>query len=144
MAEAQIGLDLARAWVQPGFVAWGCVVMATVISDPARERQLLTEARKLLDGGDRGGKVAREIAIAARQLGTSRSQPSGEATVEPLTKRELDVLRLFRGDLSLRAIADELYISHNTAKGHTKSIYQKLGVSSRAEAVAAATRAGLL
>ena len=48
-----------------------------------------------------------------------------------LSERELDVLRLLRGPLSESEIASELYVSHNTVHSHTRSIYRKLGVSSR-------------
>ncbi len=58
--------------------------------------------------------------------------PSGDE----LSERELTVLRLLAGELSEREIAAELYLSFNTVHSHVKSIYRKLGVSSRAEAVA--------
>jgi len=54
---------------------------------------------------------------------------------EPLTSREIDVLRLLQGSLSLSEIASELYVSTNTVKTHTQSLYRKLGASSRTEAV---------
>ena len=64
---------------------------------------------------------------------------AGTVHVDPLTDRELEVLRLFRSDLSLREIANELYISHNTIKSYTQSIYRKLGVTSRAAALETAS-----
>lgn len=60
--------------------------------------------------------------------------------IEPLTERERDVLRFLPSRLTLREIADELFISVNTLKFHLKVIYRKLGVSSRAEASEAARR----
>ncbi|HTT88872.1 MAG TPA: LuxR C-terminal-related transcriptional regulator, partial [Acidimicrobiales bacterium] len=60
--------------------------------------------------------------------------------VEPLTDRELDVVRFLPSRLTVREIADELYISQNTLKFHLKVIYRKLGVSSRAEASEVARR----
>ena len=54
------------------------------------------------------------------------------------------MLRLLQGSLSERDIGRELYLSHNTIHSHTKSIFRKLGVSSRAEAVARATERGLI
>ncbi|HTT89764.1 MAG TPA: helix-turn-helix transcriptional regulator [Acidimicrobiales bacterium] len=60
--------------------------------------------------------------------------------VEPLTAREIDVARFLPSRLTVREIADELYISQNTLKFHLKVMYRKLGVSSRAEAGAAARR----
>lgn len=57
-----------------------------------------------------------------------------EVSVETLTERELDVLRLLPSRLTHREIAEELCISINTLKFHLKVIYRKLGCSSRAEA----------
>ncbi|HEY9409463.1 MAG TPA: LuxR C-terminal-related transcriptional regulator [Jiangellaceae bacterium] len=51
-----------------------------------------------------------------------------------LTRRERDVLRFLPSRLTIREIADELYVSVNTVKFHLKVIYRKLGVQSRAEA----------
>ncbi len=66
------------------------------------------------------------------------------ALVDPLSERELDVLRLLGSDLDGPAIARELVVSLNTVRTHTKHIYTKLGVSSRREAVSRAHRLGLL
>ena len=72
--------------------------------------------------------------------GVSHSQGSRTELVEPLTAREREVLRLLASRLTVREIADELYLSVNTLKFHLKAIYRKLGVSSRAEAAEAARR----
>jgi LuxR family maltose regulon positive regulatory protein len=63
---------------------------------------------------------------------------------ERLTHRELTVLTLLAGDVSESHIGRELFVSHSTVHSHVKSIYRKLGVSSRAEAVGRARVAGLL
>ena len=55
--------------------------------------------------------------------------------VEPLTERELEILRLLTTHLSSTDIAGELTISVNTVRTHIKSIYGKLGAHSREEAV---------
>jgi DNA-binding CsgD family transcriptional regulator len=62
---------------------------------------------------------------------------------DPLTPRELDVLRLAAGWRSTAEIAAELYVSINTVKSHLKAIYRKLGTTHRAETVRAAVRLGL-
>ncbi len=54
---------------------------------------------------------------------------------EPLTERELEILRLFKTELSGPEIADKLIIALSTLRTHTKSIYSKLGVNSRRAAV---------
>ena len=63
---------------------------------------------------------------------------------EPLTERELAVLRLLATRLSNREIGRELYVSLNTVRTHIQAIYRKLGVATRAEAVALARELGLL
>jgi LuxR family transcriptional regulator, maltose regulon positive regulatory protein len=60
--------------------------------------------------------------------------PGGPELIEPLTARERDVLRFLPSRLTVREIADELYVSVNTLKFHLRVIYRKLGVNSRAEA----------
>ncbi len=55
--------------------------------------------------------------------------------IEPLSERELDVLRLLGGDLGGPEIARQLSVSLNTVRTHTKNIYAKLGVTSRRAAV---------
>jgi LuxR family transcriptional regulator, maltose regulon positive regulatory protein len=57
------------------------------------------------------------------------------ALLEPLSKRELDVLRLLASSLTGSQIADELFISLATFRTHTKNIYGKLGVHNRIEAI---------
>ena len=54
---------------------------------------------------------------------------------ESLSERELDVLRMLATDLDGPEIANELMISLNTMRTHTKSIYSKLGVNNRRAAV---------
>lgn len=67
-----------------------------------------------------------------------------EALTEELTSRELEVLRLVAAGESNKAIAWKLGISEHTVKFHLSSIFPKLRVSSRTEAVAAGVRLGLI
>ena len=64
--------------------------------------------------------------------------------IEPLSERELDVLRLLRTELTGPEIARQLSVSLNTLRTHTKNIYSKLGVSSRRAALRRAEELGLL
>jgi LuxR family maltose regulon positive regulatory protein len=66
---------------------------------------------------------------------TKHDSPIKQALIEPLSERELDVLRLLGTDLDGPAIARELMVSLNTMRTHTKNIYAKLAVTSRRAAV---------
>ncbi|MDQ6782667.1 MAG: LuxR C-terminal-related transcriptional regulator [Actinomycetota bacterium] len=70
--------------------------------------------------------------------------PAAQWLIDPLSERELDVLRLLGTDLSGPEIARELTVSLNTVRTHTKSIYSKLGVTSRRAAVRHADELKLL
>lgn len=73
-------------------------------------------------------------------------QRPAQATVgeEPLTRAELSVLRFLPSHMTNVEIAESLVVSVNTVKSHLRSIYRKLGVSSRRDAIGAADRLGLL
>ncbi|AQA25614.1 bacterial regulatory, luxR family protein [Rhodococcus sp. MTM3W5.2] len=91
--------------------------------------------------------VAQKMASRARlSLGTQAKGASSGHQVSStlgLTPRELEVLRLVAQGLSNRGIAEELFISANTAGVHVSRILTKLGAASRTEAAAAAHRHGL-
>ena len=85
---------------------------------------------------------------AERQADTSESPPiapaSSQSLIEPLSERELEVLRLLRTELNGPEIARELTVSLNTMRTHTKNIYIKLGVNNRRAAVRRAEELDLL
>jgi LuxR family maltose regulon positive regulatory protein len=66
---------------------------------------------------------------------TEDGRPASQGLTEPLSERELDVLRLLGTDLGGPEIARELIVSLNTVRTHTKNIYAKLGVNNRRAAV---------
>lgn len=92
--------------------------------------------------------VARILAAfpGANALPTSipNRSTATESPTEPLSPRELDVLKLMAESISMKDIANRLGISYATVKRHNVNIYAKLGVHSRWEAVAAANQAGIL
>jgi DNA-binding NarL/FixJ family response regulator len=91
-----------------------------------------------------GGQSALSPEIASkvvRQMASGKPARAAEQ-VETLTERELDVLRLAAQGKTNRAIGSELGISHRTVQGHLASIYGKLAVNSRTEAVTEALRRG--
>ncbi len=75
---------------------------------------------------------------------TSRSTRTKQPLVEPLSERELDVLRLLSTDLSGPDIARRLFVSLNTLRTHTRNVYAKLGVNDRRAAVRRAGELDLL
>jgi LuxR family maltose regulon positive regulatory protein len=75
-----------------------------------------------------------------RRAGTSLAL----AVTEPLTARELDVLRLIAAGQSNPEIARTLYVEVNTVKTHVKNVYGKLGIHSRVQAADRARELGLL
>jgi LuxR family maltose regulon positive regulatory protein len=74
----------------------------------------------------------------------SDKTPIKQMLIEPLSERELEVLRLLRTDLDGPEIARELVVSLNTMRTHTKNIYSKLGVNNRRAAVHRAEELDLL
>jgi LuxR family maltose regulon positive regulatory protein len=80
----------------------------------------------------------------AIRLGATHGRPQGQQSVDPLSERELQVLRLIAEGRTNREIADLLIVSLNTVKKHSSSIYSKLGVHNRTEAVARARQIDLL
>jgi LuxR family maltose regulon positive regulatory protein len=74
----------------------------------------------------------------------SPRRPTAQPLVEPLTNRELDVLDLLAQRFSNKEIADKLFISTTTVKGHLQNIYGKLNASKRREAVTKAETLGIL
>ena len=90
--------------------------------------------------GTAGNYVRRLLAAVGE---TGHDSPVKQALIEPLSERELDVLRLLGTELDGPAIARELMVSLNTMRTHTKNIYAKLAVTSRRAAIRRAAELGL-
>jgi two-component system nitrate/nitrite response regulator NarL len=84
--------------------------------------------------------VPPELAGSLAQEIRQRAQPSGPV----LSERELQVLKGFARGLSIPQLSKELFIGASTVKTHTQRLYEKLGVSDRAAAVAEGMRRGLV
>ena len=85
-----------------------------------------------------------KVAVVESFLSCLASKDLAQLPIEPLTDRELSILRVMPGSVSQREIAAELYLSINTVKAYTKTLYRKLGVGSRTDAVSAARDLGLI
>jgi LuxR family maltose regulon positive regulatory protein len=147
--EAARGVELARRGagrVEIGYALLALAAIHHADGDAEKAGRLLRESRRTLDGCADPGMLAGLVAGAERRIGRARRtrvrQLPGEG--EPLTERELAVLRLLPSGMSQREIGATLYVSQNTVKTHTRGIYRKLQASSRSEAVARARDAGLL
>lgn len=103
---------------------------------------MLAEARDILEAFPDAGMFPELLERQERKL-RARKPRDGQLDGE-LTERELDVLRLLVGELSTRQIAQSLYVAPSTVRTQIKSIYRKLGVSSRSAAVEEAHTRGLI
>ncbi len=114
--------------------------------DHVEARALPREAREALANCPDPGVLAELLATTERavQLTAPRRATGGVSVAPELSERELAVLRLLASDLSQREIGAQLYVSFNTVKAHTRSIFRKLGVSTRAGAVARGRELGPL
>jgi LuxR family maltose regulon positive regulatory protein len=102
--------------------------------------------RRAASRGPRPGYASGLLAALGveEEAGAPVSQlPDSQPLVEPLTPRELEVLRLICAGLSNREIAESLTVTLNTVKKHSSHIYGKLGVSSRVQAIVRAQESGL-
>ena len=104
-------------------------------------RALIDEAGSLLAGCADPGILAQQLEDVARALTPAHRRIDGASE---LTERELEVLRYLTEGLPKRDIGRVLFLSYNTIHSHTKSIYQKLRVSSRQAAVERARELGAL
>ena len=82
-----------------------------------------------------GSNYATELLSKIGRI-SSMTQPSMQLLIEPLTAREVEVLKLIKAGCSNQDIAEQLFISTPTVKRHISNIYGKLGVESRTQAVA--------
>ena len=104
----------------------------------------LAAARAGLGELEDPGRVERLVREVDRELAAASLRASGGEILEQPSAAELAVLRLLATDLTAREIGERLYLSPNTIHSHTRAIYRKLGVASRADAVARASAGGLL
>jgi LuxR family maltose regulon positive regulatory protein len=109
--------------------------MAALLREAAARGIMPDYAAGLLLAFDEDQGIEEEMAPSAT--------PSS-SLIEPLSQRELDILRLFKTELSGPEIAQELVIALSTVRTHTKSIYSKLNVNSRRAAVKRAIELGVI
>lgn len=114
--------------------------MRSLLRRLLRARPGWAHAQRVLEVA--GAPTARSALLDPPPVVPHRVQPG--LLVEPLSRRERDILRLLASDLSGPDIARELVVSVNTVRTHTRNIYAKLAVTSRRAAVRRASELGLL
>jgi LuxR family maltose regulon positive regulatory protein len=142
-------VELAEGW------GWATLVLAALTSlaeaewaagDRAAARTTLAWASDVAETGEARPATVELLENLKNRVGHGSVQTARVegALVEQLTDRELSILRALRGPLTAREIGTEMYLSINTVKGYTKSLYRKLGVVSRSEAVRRGHELGLV
>ena len=122
----QAQLELARAYLALG---------------DGRVPALVVELREMLEAHPHVGVLSEQVEALASEVDAMPAARNGGAA--GLTGAELRLLPLLVTHLSFREIGEELFVSRNTIKTQAISVYRKLGVSSRSEAIAEAHRLGL-
>jgi ATP/maltotriose-dependent transcriptional regulator MalT len=137
LAELQESLDRApepegyvRLFLDEGPPMLALLHEAAASVGPGASDVVRQRARRLLDAAARA-----EIPPAA---------PGGVPLADPLSERELEVLRRLDSDLTGPELARQLFVSLNTLRTHTKRIFTKLDVTNRSAAVRRARELGLL
>jgi LuxR family maltose regulon positive regulatory protein len=149
-ARSQFRRALRSREQWPGLSPWPTLEtllrLASLLLDLGDRRGaggLLDEAREILTSLPDGAEAQlTRLEWLERRIATRQSRVISLA--DPLTEREIAVLRLLGGTLSLREIGQELHLSQNTIKTHTQAIYRKLGVSTRHGAVGKGREIGVL
>ena len=146
--EILVLLALARRLHGDITAATAPLQRALYLAEPGGHVRLFLDegapVRSLLEAlGRHGTAPAYARRLLTAWVGPEDRSPAAQGLVEPLSPRELDVLRLLRSDLGGPEIARELVVSLNTVRTHTRSIYAKLGVGNRRAAVRRADEIGV-
>ena len=122
----------------------GAIVFAAIEQGAAGYMSKDAARSEIVDGVI---KIARGETVLPPELATGIAEQirlRSQSAAPVLTARELEVLQGFAKGLSIPELAGQLYLAPSTVKTHTQRLYEKLGVSDRAAAVAAAMRLHLL
>ncbi|WP_068619773.1 LuxR C-terminal-related transcriptional regulator [Paenibacillus tuaregi] len=157
----EITMLQAAAYFEQGEKVKAYSLLEEALETAARERLIRTFVElgspmsRLLDEAashgirrDYTGLLLGHFDVAKQRSGTSNTElppiPAKSSLVEPLSERELEVLRLIAEGLSNQEISERLFIALTTVKGHNRIIFDKLQVKRRTEAVARARSLGIL
>ena len=141
------GTELARRGDAKFDLSYGLLTHAEVkggLGDRRAANGMLREARQAVAACADPGVLPELVARVERKLRLAPSRGTQTPYDEDLSERELAVLRLLATDLTQREIGEALYVSFNTVKTHVKSIFRKLDVATRPDAVTRARELRLL
>jgi LuxR family maltose regulon positive regulatory protein len=144
-AEVEHGLSIARRYGLRLDTAYGLLALSRIAlaaGEAPEARELRARAQRQLTACPDPGFLRGWV--RAENMADPLPAPAAAGGFDELSERELAVLRLLSSRLSLREIGNELYVSLNTIKTHTRNVYAKLRVSSRQQAVIRARELGLL
>jgi LuxR family maltose regulon positive regulatory protein len=145
LAALRHAVELAQAdgWVRV-FLDAG-PILTDLLTELATSQPQTGSARELLAALTGAGSASADSSGGARPtMAPAAGHRPRAGMVDPLSDRELDVLRLLGSDLDGPAIARRLVVSLHTVRTHTKHIYAKLNVNNRRAAVSKAHQLGLL
>jgi predicted ATPase/DNA-binding CsgD family transcriptional regulator/transcriptional regulator with XRE-family HTH domain len=152
MLEAQLGIAAMRT--REGAVEAALELLVHILQNPASTQEVRARAEQL--------RAALETQLSAQQAGVSpqtmndeqrttevgmaghHSSLIAQPLMEPLSAREIEILRLIAAGHSNQSIADRIIIAVSTVKKHINNIYSKLDVQSRTQALARARELNLL
>jgi LuxR family maltose regulon positive regulatory protein len=123
---------------------WMALLTHTVLGEVALERSDAIEAEAHAAAAGALLKRYPDAGVLRARAERLRRAVEGAHAAEPLTGAEHKVLALLPTHFTEAQIAEQLYVSRNTVKTHLRSVYRKLGTSTRAEAVQRARDIGLL
>src|SRR5450830_332300 len=148
------GIEVTR-WIRAKHLSIGILVLTAYDEEPyvqavlqagangyvlktAKPQEIVDAVRDVFHG-----KSVLDTAIAQKLI-TRLSSKSEEATIDPLTDRELQILTLTAKGFTNKAIGMQLSISDRTVQNHLANIFQKMNASSRTEMVMRAVSLGLI
>lgn len=138
------GLDTARRSGHEYYLAQGYLIGARLHHAQGKPSQAQEDVRQAEQIAAAIHNRFLERDIAQTRAALASKSPTVQPLIEPLSERELDVLRLICAGKSNQEIADELFIALDTVKRHANNLYGKLGVKRRAQAIIEARRLDLI
>jgi len=138
------GLEITQKSGHAYYLAQGCLIAARLHQAQGKPEQAQEDLRhaEQIAVTIHNRFLMEAVSQTRREMEVQSS--SSQPLIEPLSERELEVLRLICAGKSNQEIADELFIALDTVKRHANNIYGKLSVKRRAQAILEARRLGLV